>query len=122
MKYVTCHRLSGLSLSNLSLRSRGGPLHALRYGPTQVTCLATLATCRACACAVPMKSAAKRVYKHVGVRALAATKGQAGAFCVTLDDRELRTPARQVLRLPTQELALGVAYEWEAQKKFIFQL
>ena len=67
-----------------------------------------------------MKSAAKRVYKHVGVRALAATKGQAGAFCVTLDDRELRTPARQILRLPTQELALGVAYEWEAQKKFIF--
>ena len=68
---------------------------------------------------MPMKAAAKRVYKQVGVRALGGAKQGAAAFCVTLDERELRTPARHVWRLPTQELALGVAYEWEAQREFI---
>ena len=65
-----------------------------------------------------MKAAAKRVYKEVGVRALSAT-GSARAFAVTLDGRELRTPARTVLALPTRELALGVALEWESQQEHI---
>ena len=40
-------------------------------------------------------------------------------FGVTLDGRDLRTPARKVLALPTEELAFGVAAEWEMQKTHI---
>ena len=63
-----------------------------------------------------MKAAVKRVYTSVGVRALAEN---AKLFAVTLDGRDLRTPARKVLELPTKELALGVALEWEAQREHI---
>ena len=69
-----------------------------------------------------MKAAAKRVYKHVGIKQLAeAGPAHFGGrlFAVTLDDRELRTPARKVLALPTQELACGVALEWAAQDQHI---
>lgn len=59
---------------------------------------------------VAMKAAVKRVYKQVGVRAL-----DSKLFTITLDGRDLKTPARQTLALPTKELALGVAIEWDAQ-------
>jgi chaperone required for assembly of F1-ATPase len=40
-----------------------------------------------------------------------------GGFAVTLDGREVKTPARRPLVLPTQALAEAVATEWEAQEK-----
>lgn len=36
-------------------------------------------------------------------------------FAVQLDGKTLRTPARNNLHLPTYELALGIAAEWDAQ-------
>ena len=36
-------------------------------------------------------------------------------FFVSLDGKNLRTPAQKVLALPTEELAWGIAVEWEAQ-------
>lgn len=63
-----------------------------------------------------MKAAIKRVYKTVGVRAF---EGAKPLFGVTLDGRDLRTPARKVLEMPTKELALGVALEWEAQVEHV---
>jgi chaperone required for assembly of F1-ATPase len=38
-----------------------------------------------------------------------------GGFVVLLDDRPLRTPARQVLVVPSEPLAAAIAAEWEAQ-------
>ena len=61
-----------------------------------------------------MKAAAKRVYDKVAVRAKSATE-----FIVLLDKRELKTPAKKVLTLPTHALASAVALEWEAQDRFI---
>lgn len=66
-----------------------------------------------------MKAAIKRMYKHVGVRKSAADAAARG-WVVTLDERELRTPARKVLALPTEALAMGVALEWEAQQEHIY--
>ena len=71
---------------------------------------------RAAARRSDMKAAIKRVYTSVGVRALAENSKR---FAVTLDGRDLRTPARKVLELPTKELALGVALEWEAQREHV---
>ena len=34
---------------------------------------------------------------------------------VTINGREIRTPSRKVLGLPTEEMAWGIAAEWEAQ-------
>jgi ATP synthase F1 complex assembly factor 2 len=62
-----------------------------------------------------MRAAAKRVYEKVAVRAAAASEG----FIVTLDGRELKTPAKRVLTLPTHALASAVALEWEAQDSHI---
>ena len=53
----------------------------------------------------------KRVYDRVAV----ARKG--AGYGVMLDSRELRTPAKKILTLPTHALAVGVALEWEAQGK-----
>ena len=61
-----------------------------------------------------MKAAAKRVYDKVAVRAL-----DAQGFAVVLDGRDLRTPAKKLLSLPTRALAVGVAMEWEAQGEHI---
>ena len=46
-----------------------------------------------------MKAATKRFYDKVAVRALSAAEG----FAVTLDGRELRTPAMKMLALPTED-------------------
>ena len=61
-----------------------------------------------------MKAAAKRVYDKVTVRARTASE-----FIVLLDGRELKTPAKKVLAMPTHALATGVALEWEAQDRHI---
>lgn len=55
----------------------------------------------------------QKFYKQAGV--LASPSG----FQVTLDNRPLHTPERQVLLLPSQALALAVAAEWEQQEKFL---
>jgi ATP synthase F1 complex assembly factor 2 len=36
-------------------------------------------------------------------------------YCVTLDGRKLRTPGRHPMVIPSQELAWGIANEWDAQ-------
>jgi chaperone required for assembly of F1-ATPase len=51
----------------------------------------------------------RRFYAH------AAVEHAADEFRVTLDGREVRTPARAVLSTPTRALAEAVAAEWEAQ-------
>jgi chaperone required for assembly of F1-ATPase len=50
----------------------------------------------------------KRFWKDV------AAEGHEGAWTITLDEREVKTPARAVLSLPTQKLAEAVAEEWRA--------
>ncbi|MEX3008885.1 ATP12 family chaperone protein [Hoeflea sp. TYP-13] len=42
-----------------------------------------------------------------------------GGFSIQLDGRTIRTPARQVLQLPTRDLAELVCKEWDAQTKEI---
>lgn len=44
---------------------------------------------------------------------------QDGGYVLTLDDRKLRTPARNLLLLPVIDLAKAVADEWNAQEKVI---
>ena len=56
--------------------------------------------------------AVKRFYERVGVRCVAASE-----YLVTLDGRDLRTPAKKLLSLPTEGLAWAIASEWEAQPK-----
>jgi chaperone required for assembly of F1-ATPase len=51
----------------------------------------------------------KRFYKAAAVTA------EAAPYCVALDGRELRTPARALLGVPTRALAEAIAAEWEAQ-------
>jgi chaperone required for assembly of F1-ATPase len=55
----------------------------------------------------------KRVYREA--RAAPAGDG----WCVRLDARELKTPARATLRLPNEGLAAAIAAEWEAQSERI---
>ncbi len=52
-----------------------------------------------------------RFYKSVDVQS-----NEDGQWNVTLDGRELRTPAKSPLNLPTRALALAVADEWAAQE------
>ena len=56
----------------------------------------------------------RRFYASVGV----ADDGP-GAFCVTLDDRRIRTPAGTSFILPTRPLADAVAAEWHTQTDII---
>lgn len=51
----------------------------------------------------------KRFYKKV------TAEEQGGSFCVLLDGRVIRTPAKASLHLPTRALAEAIAAEWEAQ-------
>lgn len=52
----------------------------------------------------------KRFYKTVAV-----SEADDGAFLVTLDGRNLSSPAKRPLRLPTRGVAEAVAAEWDAQ-------
>lgn len=82
----------------------------------------------------------KRFYKHVGIRNLTdkefieasssevtewicklpAIDGEEDVmgqlYCVTLDGRSLRTPARHPMVVPSKSLAWAIASEWDAQK------
>jgi chaperone required for assembly of F1-ATPase len=51
----------------------------------------------------------KRFYKQ------ATVSPEAGGVAVLLDGRPVRTPARNLLRVPTEELAEAIAGEWNAQ-------
>jgi chaperone required for assembly of F1-ATPase len=52
----------------------------------------------------------KRFYKAVSVAPVE------GGFAVLLDGKSVKTPARNVLALPTQNLASAIAAEWQAQE------
>lgn len=61
---------------------------------------------------VPLEAPAramKRFYKQ------ATVSPEAGGVAVLLDGRPVRTPARALLRVPTEELAEAIAGEWNAQ-------
>lgn len=55
----------------------------------------------------------KRFYKEVSI------KGEDDLFVITLDDRPVKTPGKQVLGLPNEAAAQLVANEWEAVEKEI---
>ena len=51
----------------------------------------------------------KRFYRE------AAISPEEGGIAITLDGRAVRTPAKALLRVPTEELAEAIAAEWNAQ-------
>lgn len=53
---------------------------------------------------------AKRFWKE------ARPKSVDGGFCVLLDTREVKTPAKAPLIVPTFDMALAIAAEWDAQQ------
>ena len=55
----------------------------------------------------------KRFYTNAG------TAPGASGYCVTLDGRTIKTPARRELALPTEMLARAVAAEWQAQGEHV---
>lgn len=59
----------------------------------------------------------KRFYAEVAVGA-AGGAGE-GIFTVLLDGRPVRTPARAVLAMPGEPLALAIAAEWRAQEETV---
>ncbi|KAL1519660.1 hypothetical protein AB1Y20_023178 [Prymnesium parvum] len=61
-----------------------------------------------------MKKGIKRLYDKVSV-----TRRAPSEFAVLLDGRPLKTPAKKPLVLPTEELAFGIAVEWDMQGKMI---
>lgn len=59
----------------------------------------------------PLRPPVKRFYKSVGIGEASA----GGSFQLLLDGRKARTPGKSELSLPTRELALAIATEWETQ-------
>jgi chaperone required for assembly of F1-ATPase len=57
---------------------------------------------------------ARRFWRHVSVRPAGDDRWE-----VLLDDRPLRTPAKNPLLLPTEALARAICVEWEAQADVI---
>jgi chaperone required for assembly of F1-ATPase len=55
----------------------------------------------------------RRFYQRVGV------EEKNGVFAVTLDGKEVRSPARRILAAPVRALAQALAAEWEAQRELI---
>jgi len=55
--------------------------------------------------------AAKRFWEHTDVEPRDA------GFTVTLDGREVKTPAKTPLIVPTEEMAVAIALEWKAQEE-----
>lgn len=53
--------------------------------------------------------ARKKFWKDV------TTESVDGGFCVRLDGRDVRTPGKALLRLPSRAMASAVAAEWDAQ-------
>lgn len=59
----------------------------------------------------------KRFYKAVTIED--AGEGEGAAWRILLDGRQLRTPGKLKLLMPSHALAAKVAAEWEAQTKYI---
>lgn len=57
-----------------------------------------------------MQQKIKRFY-----RSAAAAPAESGGFAVLLDGRAVRTPAKGLLRLPSERLAAAIAAEWQGQ-------
>ena len=57
--------------------------------------------------------AAKRFWKQATVEATD------GGYCVKLDGRAVKTPAKRPLVLPTQAMAQAIAAEWDAQQGLV---
>src|SRR5437588_268459 len=55
----------------------------------------------------------RRFYRRVDIDA------NDGAFCILLDGRLVKTPARRLLAAPTQALAQALAEEWREQRDVI---
>src|ERR1700722_17662368 len=55
----------------------------------------------------------KRFYKDVSIAPVE------GGFCVLLDGKPVKTPARNALLLPTEALAGAIAAEWQSQGEAI---
>lgn len=55
----------------------------------------------------------KRFWKQVGV--LPEDDG----FCIALDGRQVKTPAKSALRVPTAAMARAIAAEWDAQEETV---
>ena len=64
---------------------------------------------------LPLGTERKRFYRTVSVGEAPNSSG----FVIKLDERQLRTPARTLLVLPTKTLAVGVAGEWDCQRPTI---
>ncbi|MEM8914369.1 MAG: ATP12 family protein [Pseudomonadota bacterium] len=60
---------------------------------------------------VEEKPALRRFYKTAAYR---QADGEPG-FCIVLDGRQVRTPAKAVLQVPSEPLAKAIAAEWDAQ-------
>lgn len=59
----------------------------------------------------------KRFYRHVTVYKQPFKDG--GQFGILLDHRRLRTPLRKLFLVPSEQLALSVAQEWNDQHGFL---
>lgn len=58
--------------------------------------------------------ARKRFYKRTSV-----LDAGGGLWEITLDQKRLRTPLGQVLRVDNESLALALSHEWDAQRDTI---
>ncbi|NNE79880.1 MAG: ATPase [Silicimonas sp.] len=55
--------------------------------------------------------ATKRFWEKVAIAE------ETGGYAIRLDDRPIRTPAKQLLVVPTERIAKHIAAEWEAQEE-----
>src|SRR3546814_5054382 len=64
--------------------------------------------------AAPMQSKVKRFYKLARAAPAPESSGQ-GGYAVLVDGRPVRTPAKALLILPTEQLAAAIAAVWKGQ-------
>jgi chaperone required for assembly of F1-ATPase len=69
----------------------------------------------------PMEAARRGMRPHLRRRfyAAATTRADQNGYAVLLDDRMVRTPARNALTAPREALAQAIAAEWQAQQEMI---
>ncbi|XP_024082774.1 ATP synthase mitochondrial F1 complex assembly factor 2 isoform X1 [Cimex lectularius] len=81
---------------------------------TRNSCLLSKATNTDKCCALrPYSTKPKRFYKYTGIL------NSDGQYEITLDQRKLKTPKGNVLKLENELLAMAVAAEWDGQKDSI---
>mmetsp|Transcript_40733 Transcript_40733/g.101898 ORF Transcript_40733/g.101898 Transcript_40733/m.101898 type:complete len:302 (+) Transcript_40733:2-907(+) len=65
----------------------------------------------------------KRFYGSAGVDRVTVDDPRSGApitaFCLTLDGRQVRTPANKLLTLPNENMAMAIALEFDVQDLYI---